>query len=320
MINHLINDGELEAGGAQGIMHVLCDSIPCSRIFSFNYKQSIDGSKASYGVFRCYIKYILIFFFRKKQLLVVHHRVFLIPLILFKRKNFYFICHNVFPKKNWIFNYVRDGHFVAVSKTVKDYLEVFSGGYSISIIENGIKFDKFSKRDVNNDELYRIAYVGRMSEQKGVDLLIKAFLLMKEVIPKSELVLIGDGESIAQYKDIAKYEPSIIFKGYAEFPFRLCKNSDVMVVPSRYEGFGLVYYEALEYGHSVIASDLKVFQKKEGDVSISFFQNENILDLKDKLLLKCVNADGSNSGKNRHSIKNQKQMIQEYLSLFNGNA
>lgn len=315
MINHFINDGRIEAGGAQRIMHQLFDFEENSRIFSFNYKKR-GSTESSYGLVRCYIKFLALFFFQRKQVLVVHHRIFLIPLILFNRKNIYFICHNIFPDKNGFFNYVNFGHFVAVSESVDLYLKAFKGGYEVTLIENGISFDCDARVSPSSDDILRFAFVGRMSEQKGVDLLISAYIDFCEDEPNSELILIGDGEKMSEYKFMANSTPSIIFKGYSEHPFQMCRHANAVIVPSRYEGFGLVYYEALEYGHTVIASDLEVFKRVAGDKKNISFKNGDYVNLKSKLMEVSQDFDCSELIKKRHTIKSLDEMTDSYMKLF----
>jgi len=320
MINHFINAGRVEAGGAQKIMHQLFDYEDGSRIFSFDYKKESDRGEGGYGLIRCYMKYLFMFFFQRKQILVVHHRIFLIPLIIFKRKNLYFICHNIFPNKNKIFDYVKSGHFVAVSEAVELYLESFKGGYVVTLIENGISYDSAAMNLPSMDDTIRFAFVGRMAEQKGVDILIKAYMSFYENVPNSELILIGDGERIAEYKAVASSTPSIIFKGYSENPFRMCRHADAIVVPSRYEGFGLVYYEALEYGHAVIASDLEVFKRVAGDERNISFKVGDYADLKGKLISFSQNLESYGRINVRHTIKSLDEMADTYIKLFKGDS
>lgn len=318
MINHFINAGRIEAGGAQKIMHQLCDYNYGSRIFSFDYKKDSDGREVGYGLIRCYAKFLFMFFFQRRKILVIHHRAFLIPLIIFKRKNLYFVCHNIFPDKNKIFDYVKSGHFVAVSEAVELYLKSFRGGYTVTLIENGISYDSDAMNLPSMDSTVRFAFVGRMSVQKGVDILIKAYIDFHKNAPNSELILIGDGESIAEYKAMASSTPSIIFKGYSETPFRICRHADAIVVPSRYEGFGLVYYEALEYGHTVIASDLEVFKRVAVDERNISFEMGDHIDLKDKLMSVSQDLDSLGRINVRHTIKSLDEMADTYIKLFKG--
>ena len=50
----------------------------------------------------------------------------------------------------------------------------------------------------------------------------------------------------------------------------------MIAIPSLYEGFGLVYYEALEYGHFIFASDLDVFEVDPQDEMVKLFESGNV--------------------------------------------
>lgn len=316
MINHFINDGRPEAGGAQKIMHLINDASNESRVYAFDYFKVQNGFCGEYSFLKCFSKYLWLFFFDKKQSLVLHHRFFLLPAILFKRKKLYFVCHNIFPNKNWIFNYIKSCHFIAVSESVKSYLDEFRGNFDISVIENGVSFDNRSIKTSSINDIYEIAFIGRLSEQKGVDLLIKAFIEFNKQVPKSELIIIGDGEEKENYQRLVSKTLPVIFKGYSEHPFRQCNTVDVVVVPSRYEGFGLVYYEALEYQHSVIASNLEVFRKNPADSKVVFFERGDSMDLTEKLIMMHGSADNILIKDNRHEMHSSEEMIGEYLKIF----
>tara|TARA_B110000046_G_scaffold173857_1_gene196922 strand:+ start:3608 stop:4570 length:963 start_codon:yes stop_codon:yes gene_type:complete len=318
VINHFINDGYPAAGGAQKIMHQLYGASKQSRIYAFDYFKTRSGVHGKYSFLRCYAKFLWLFFFDKKQVLVLHHRIFLLPVIIFRRKNLYFVCHNIFPDKNWVFNYIKSGRFIAVSESVKSYLLEFNGDFDISVIENGVSFDKESMKVSSENDIYKIAFVGRLSEQKGVDLLIKAFIDFNKEIPKSELIIIGDGEDKAKYQKMACNISSVTFKGYSQYPFRECSVADVVVVPSRYEGFGLVYYEALEYRHTVIASNLEVFYKKPNDSNVIFFEREDYIDLREKLLVLYNSAKHSIISDSRHEMSSLQDMLGKYSEVFKG--
>lgn len=117
-------------------------------------------------------------------------------------------------------------------------------------------------------EKFRIGFCGRIVEEKGIDVLIKAFELLQKERKNVVLVIGGDYEAVAggsvysklkDYIDLQHIE-NIIFTGkipeekMAEFYASL----DVFTLPSinSLESFGMVQVEAMMCGTPVIASDL----------------------------------------------------------------
>ena len=88
-------------------------------------------------------------------------------------------------------------------------------------------------------------YVGRVSAEKNLD----DFLVLD--LPGTKLV-VGDGPQLASYRE--RY-PDVVFAGWkkGEELSRYYSASDVFVLPSRFETFGLVLLEALACGLPVAA-------------------------------------------------------------------
>lgn len=152
----------------------------------------------------------------------------------------------------------------AISGAVKD--SICTMGYpaqKIDIVYNGIDFQKYSelKADVRRDKK-RVLCVGRMNPpEKGQDILIHA---MKEVLTKDSKIecwfaggnpethdYLGDMMTLA---DELGTSQSVCFLGDChDVPVQLA-NADLVVVPSREEGFGLAMVEAMAAKVPVIAT------------------------------------------------------------------
>ena len=105
-----------------------------------------------------------------------------------------------------------------------------------------------------------IGAVSRLRHEKGIDLLLEAFTFLIRSGEKAHLLLVGSGPDEKKLKDtIQTYElnSSVTFYGEAEWEraMQLMAIMDIVVVPSRFEGFGLTAAEAMAAGKPVIASD-----------------------------------------------------------------
>lgn len=104
---------------------------------------------------------------------------------------------------------------------------------------------------------YRIVHVGRKSVEKNLDTLIRA---LKELGPEYGLISIGAGDE-TPYVDLSEKEgvrrQCVFYSNIAhpELP-RYYSLADVMCVPSRWEGFGMVFTEAMACGAVVVTSDI----------------------------------------------------------------
>lgn len=99
---------------------------------------------------------------------------------------------------------------------------------------------------------------GRLSHQKGVDLVIKAYFESKIARNGFDLVIMGDGpeherlKSLVDHLDLGK---SVHFLGFVEKPFSVVVKAFALVLASYREGFPNVLVEALSLGVPVISSD-----------------------------------------------------------------
>jgi len=118
--------------------------------------------------------------------------------------------------------------------------------------------DIFHPMDPHNLNIFNMVYVGRYLHLKGVDILLKA---LARVTGKSwTLKVIGDGSSRNQWKALTK--KLAIEKNIQLLPampnkevMKIVEASDLLILPSRWDGWGVVINEALLRGVPVVCSD-----------------------------------------------------------------
>lgn len=136
-------------------------------------------------------------------------------------------------------------------------------------IYNGIDLSKFKydsdvrshiELELNIDESYKlILAVGRFNEAKDYPNLLKAInLLKKEIAYPFKLIIAGDGELRNLIEDMIAsldLEEEVILLGRRNDIPELMSAADLFVLPSKYEGFGLVVAEAMACECLVVATD-----------------------------------------------------------------
>jgi glycosyltransferase involved in cell wall biosynthesis len=96
--------------------------------------------------------------------------------------------------------------------------------------------------------------LGRLSEQKGQDVLLSAWPAVLERVPDAELLLVGDGPARATLE--AQSAPRVRLVGARDDPADWLAAADVVALPSRWEGLSLVMLEAMASARSVVATDV----------------------------------------------------------------
>ena len=165
-------------------------------------------------------------------------------------------------------------------------------------VPNGIGDIPFSN---NTDYLSKIGVepgkyilsVGRITEEKGFDVLIKAFKHAN--LEDIKLVIAGDVEFEAGYKqkleNLSKGEP-VIFTGFVhgEKLSQLYSHAGLYVLASNNEGFPLVLLEAMKFGLGVIVSDIPATHLVDIDEA-DYFSKGDIHELAEKLRMKKIGMD-----------------------------
>ncbi|MCE9577110.1 MAG: glycosyltransferase [Deltaproteobacteria bacterium] len=98
---------------------------------------------------------------------------------------------------------------------------------------------------------------GRLSRQKGFDLLIPAFAPVAAALPGAHLTILGTGPdevALREQIDALGLGARVTLRGFVENPYPLMRAADLFVLPSRYEGFPNAALEALACGTPVLAA------------------------------------------------------------------
>jgi len=173
-----------------------------------------------------------------------------------KAKGLFLLSSFLATKTTSVTKYVRDSWFgkgkeknsnTVIYNCISDELLNFN-------YEN--QYDSISKVDT-----LVFCVVGRLRHEKRQELAIRALSLLKAMGQKAELLLIGDGPDYAVLNELVSLlglENDIHFLGnISQLDIaKLLNRVDVAILPSKFEGFGLVAIEAMAARVPVIASNV----------------------------------------------------------------
>ncbi|MBA3922659.1 MAG: glycosyltransferase family 4 protein [Nostocaceae cyanobacterium] len=103
-----------------------------------------------------------------------------------------------------------------------------------------------------------IVAMGRLTYQKGFDILLTAFHKIANKYPDWQLLILGEGELRSDLENEIKnldLTERVMLPGRIDNPFPLLRLSKLFVLSSRFEGFGNVLIEAMACGLPVISTD-----------------------------------------------------------------
>jgi glycosyltransferase involved in cell wall biosynthesis len=168
-----------------------------------------------------------------------------------------------------------------------------------------------------------IGYIGRLSPEKNVLNLVRAFREISNIISNSYLIIAGDG---VLRKDIENYarnygiQNRVILLGYVLDIESVFNRLKCIVLPSKSEGFPLVIFEAWSLGVPVIASS--VIPSLKNEVNALTFPPEDIDKLKKALLEILSNEDLAKkiteNGKRQQCSSSREDVTKKYLSIYFG--
>lgn len=134
----------------------------------------------------------------------------------------------------------------------------------IAVIQNGVALDAFApasptetaaaRRQLDMGSTPLAVCLGRLSRQKGQDVLLDAWPLVRAHVPAATLALVGDGPEEAALE--RKAGPGVLFPGSTATVRPWLAAADVVVIASRWEGMSLTMLEAMACARCVVSTDV----------------------------------------------------------------
>lgn len=154
---------------------------------------------------------------------------------------------------------------ICVSNQAKNSFDKLYPEYSnkSTVIYNPIDKEEIIKKSEEKIEKFKdenevtFIAIGRLTEEKGFDTLLKAYKMLKDEKIESNLIILGEGderEKLEKYILENDLEKSVKLLGFKENPYPYLKQSDIYILSSRYEGYSLTVAEALVLNKAIIST------------------------------------------------------------------
>lgn len=131
----------------------------------------------------------------------------------------------------------------------------------IVVIPNGLDLRYYNSNLGSAKYENYIVFIGRLVFYKNLDLVIRAFSKVVEKVPNAKLIVIGDGPMMNPWKDLTSslgLSNFIEFTGYLPEDEKkvLLERCKALILPSLFEGFGLVILEAFAMYKPVLVPNI----------------------------------------------------------------
>jgi len=147
---------------------------------------------------------------------------------------------------------------VAVSNAGgKEFNDIGFPESQIEHIPNGVVLPHDWK--VNYVQVKRVITTARLSKEKGIDILLRAWAQVVRQEKDIKLIVVGDGPLAETLKKLCYFlglTESVEFTGMIENVTKYLRNADLFVLPSRTEGLSNSLLEAMSYGIPCIATEV----------------------------------------------------------------
>jgi glycosyltransferase involved in cell wall biosynthesis len=150
----------------------------------------------------------------------------------------------------WLANNIGKVSLVVIPNPVYNPDEISDGGKMLQEIPN--------KSDTT---MQTVVAMGRLSPEKGFDMLLRSFARIPKAQPTWSLVIFGEGDERSSLARLARQlgiADRVFFPGLVQNPMQLMGQADLFVLSSRFEGFPNVLLEAMASGLPVISFDCPI--------------------------------------------------------------
>jgi len=184
-------------------------------------------------------------------------------------------------------------NLISISKSVEQIVvkKITKVNQNNYVLHNAIPDVGSFDRAHNN--VVSILFVGRLTKAKSIDTLLKAVCHLKKKNLNFRVTIVGEGHlkrKLLKLTNKLKVEDIVTFTGKRKNVNEFYKKSDIFILPSIWEGFGIVILEAFSAKLAVIASAIEgpaelIQDNKNG----LLFNPKNVIQLAEKMELLIEN-------------------------------
>ncbi|MEZ6136139.1 MAG: glycosyltransferase [Pirellulaceae bacterium] len=145
---------------------------------------------------------------------------------------------------------------IALTPGIARYMQRWISAERIRVIPPAISPPSLPAADesILADRKPRFVFLGRLSREKGVDVLLQAWRELSKDRLDWQLQIVGDGPERPRLEQQANDLQGVKFSGWADDPWSILREAGCFVLPSRYEGFPVALLEAMSQGTPAIAT------------------------------------------------------------------
>ncbi len=154
---------------------------------------------------------------------------------------------------------------IAVSEPARSFVNRYFPDFPLRVIPNGIDINAYRSglapiRHLRDDNV-NILFVGRLEKRKGLGDLMRAYRLVQERVPRTRLIIVGDGPLHGRVESyISRHRMhNVVLAGFVPESVkpRYYNSADIFCAPATgAESFGIVLLEALATGLPVVATEV----------------------------------------------------------------
>lgn len=207
---------------------------------------------------------------------------------------------------------------IAISKSVEEFIrnnnEVTKKKF-IEVIYYG--YDRIDKQKIENIKTInankiRLGTIARLSPEKNIEILLHALAKLNKLSDKFELSIAGEGrleKTLKNYAQKLGIEKNVTFLGKVYNPYNFISTVDIFVIPSKFEGFGMVLLEAMDMEKRIVVAKNSALMEIVGDSNAAkYFETMNSEDLADTISQICELPS-------EQYIKSQQKVLDNFSSI-----
>jgi glycosyltransferase involved in cell wall biosynthesis len=184
-------------------------------------------------------------------------------------------------------------HIFAVSNSILDeYYFRNTIRSKSSVLRNVINYEDLVLKIKSNQKepAFDCIFLGRFSYLKNPQRLITIISKVRDQLPNSKFVLVGEGELLEETKDLAKklnLEKNLVFTGFLKNPYPILNSSKVMMMSSRTEGTPMCVLESMLLGVPVVSTAVDGIKEviEHGEDGFYYDDDEEIVQAICKLII-----------------------------------